>query len=74
MKINNTEFIVQKLKTIRDTTTDMVKETLYINLLRFEPKMFYDTLFDKCFENQEDFQSIAYIMMQIENKKRTKSM
>lgn len=68
--MNNSEFIEKKLKMIRDTTSDMVNQTLYINLLRFEPEMFYNTLFDKCFENQEDFENIAYIMIQIENKKK----
>lgn len=66
----NVQDIQQKLKTIRDVTTEMVKNTMYLNFLRFEPHIFYNDLFDKCFENQEEFENIAYIMMRIENKKK----
>lgn len=67
--MKNTEFI-EKLKRIRDVHMDMLKNIMYSNLLRFEPRLFYNDLFDKCFENQEDFENVANIAMQMENKKK----
>lgn len=64
----NYQKLDEKLDLLYSNYTSMKKKYLYQNLQKFEPKMFFDQLYDTCFDNIKDFEDFAYTIIDLEQE------
>lgn len=71
MYIKNKEYLISLEKTISSMNNEIskfYKGYKWINILRFEPNIYYNHIFDTCFQSNEEYDNFILNILYLQNK------